>query len=124
MVYLCECGIRGHHKIQDLYYAVVYQVVKAPKDGGALYTLAPIDELGRVRHVRRSLLKTRIRRGSPVQSPHDSPLFEKVLPPEDELDEGDLLAFVAEAPQASPPMRSRLAVRDSIPVAESAPTLR
>ncbi len=111
MVYLRECGIRGHHKIQDLYYAVVYQVVKAPKDGGALYTLAPIDELGRVRHVRRSLLKTRIRRGSPVQSPHDSPLF-------------DLLAFVAEAPQASPPMRSRLAVRDSIPVAESAATLR
>ncbi len=78
LVYLRECGIRGRHKIQDLWDPVVYQVVKAPKDGGAVYTIAPIDEPCSVRHVHRSLLKTRILRGSPVQSPHNSPLIEKV----------------------------------------------
>ncbi len=120
LVYLRECGIRGRHKIQDLWDPVVYQVVKAPKDGGAVYTIAPIDEPCSVRHVHRSLLKTRILRGSPVQSPHNSPLIEKVPPLEDELDEGDLLALVPEAPQASLPMPARLAMRDSIPVAEPA----
>ncbi len=50
LVYLRECGIRGRHKIQDLWDQVVYQVVKASKDGGAVYTIALIDEPGRVKN--------------------------------------------------------------------------
>ncbi len=76
----------------------MYHVVKAPKDGGGVYTIAPIDKPGKLKNVHRSLLKTRILRGSPVQSPHNSPLIVKVLPSEDELDDGDLLALVPEAP--------------------------
>uniref|UniRef100_A0A9J7ZUF1 Gypsy retrotransposon integrase-like protein 1 n=1 Tax=Cyprinus carpio carpio TaxID=630221 RepID=A0A9J7ZUF1_CYPCA len=37
LVYLRECGMRGRHKIQDLWSPVVYKVVKAPVEGGVQY---------------------------------------------------------------------------------------
>lgn len=109
------------HKIQDLWDSVVYQVVKAPKDGGTVYTIALMDELSKVKHVHSSLLKARIQRGSLNQNPNDSPLSGKALPSEDELDECDLLALVPEVPQACLSMPPRLALRDSVLMVESAP---
>lgn len=30
---------------------MVYQVVRAPKEGGSVYVIAPVEDLGKVRHV-------------------------------------------------------------------------
>lgn len=60
LVYLRNYGVRGRHEIQDLWSPVVYQVVKAPKAGGSVHTIAPVDDLNKVKHVRHSLLKTRV----------------------------------------------------------------
>ncbi len=45
LVYLRNYGVRGHHKIQDLWSPVVYQLTRAPKEGGVVYTIAPVDDL-------------------------------------------------------------------------------
>ncbi len=60
LVYLRNYGLKGRHKIQDHWSSVVYQVVKAPGTGGSVYTIAPVNEVNRVRHVHRSLLKARV----------------------------------------------------------------
>ncbi len=60
-VYLKECGRRGRHKIQDVWSPVVYYVVKAPEDNGAVYSIASREEPDQVKHVHRSLLKGRSR---------------------------------------------------------------
>ncbi|CAM4713469.1 unnamed protein product [Leuciscus chuanchicus] len=100
LVYLRDHSVRGRHKIQDLWSPIVYQVVRAPKEGGVVYTIAPVEDLDKVRCVHRSLLKNRIRRESmqvdqltgPVSGPGVSPL-------EDEMDYVDLLVLVPEIPQ-------------------------
>lgn len=100
LAYLRDHSMRGRHKIQDLWSPIVYQVVRAPKEGGVVYTIAPVEDLDKVRSVHRSLLKNRIRRESmlvdqpngPVSEPRDSPL-------EDEVDDVDLMVLVPETPQ-------------------------
>ncbi|RXN11634.1 Transposon Ty3-I Gag-Pol poly [Labeo rohita] len=62
LVYLRNYGLKGRHKIQDHWSAVVYQVLKAPGTGGSVYTIAPVNDVSRVRHVHRSLLKARVGR--------------------------------------------------------------
>ncbi|XP_060719718.1 retrovirus-related Pol polyprotein from transposon 412 [Tachysurus vachellii] len=113
LVYLRELGTRGRHKIQDLWSPVVYQVLKAPKEGGAVYTIAPVDELSKVKHVHRSLLKTRIRRDAPVHAPPDDLPPEEVLPlDEDETADGEVWVVVPETLQVPP----RSVPRDLVPV--------
>lgn len=46
LVYLCDVSARGRHKIQDLWSSVVYQILKVPKVGGAVYTIAPVTDFG------------------------------------------------------------------------------
>ncbi|KAL0185385.1 hypothetical protein M9458_021082, partial [Cirrhinus mrigala] len=46
LVYLRDVGVRGRSKIRDLWSPVVYQVVRAPK-GGSVYSIAPVDDLGK-----------------------------------------------------------------------------
>ena len=57
LVYLRDHSIRGRQKIQDLWSSVVYQVVKAPVGEGAVYTVAPVSALHKVRSVHREMLK-------------------------------------------------------------------
>lgn len=57
LVYLRELGSRGRNKIQDRWSSVVYQVLRAPTDGGSVYTIAPVKDLSKVKHIHRSLLK-------------------------------------------------------------------
>lgn len=40
----------------------MYQVVKVPREGGSVYTIAPVQNLGMVRHVHCSMLKVRVQR--------------------------------------------------------------
>ncbi|RXN03720.1 Transposon Ty3-I Gag-Pol poly [Labeo rohita] len=56
LVYLRDYSVRGRCKIQDLWSSVVYQVLRAPKEGGSVYTIAPTTDLGKVKHVHRSLI--------------------------------------------------------------------
>lgn len=96
LVYLRDCGVRGRHKIQDLWSPVVYQVTRAPKEGGVVYTIAPVDDLTKVRNVHRSLLKRRVCKDT-VGTNHDSPLPDPVMDTSslaEEEDEVDLLALV------------------------------
>ncbi len=65
LVFLRHCGHKGCHKIQDIWSPVVYQVVRAPIDGGAVYSIAPVRDLSKVTMVHRSLLKSRVLRDSP-----------------------------------------------------------
>lgn len=104
LVYLRDYGARGRHKIGDLWSPVVYQVTRAPKEGGVVYTIAPIDDLTKVRNVHRSLLKSRVHRDlgvvEEVGPSHDS-VMETPLVAEEE-DEVDLLAVVSERNQMGP----------------------
>ncbi|KAL1264142.1 hypothetical protein QQF64_004497 [Cirrhinus molitorella] len=47
-VYLRQLGVKGRHKIQDHWCSDVYQVLKAPKDRGVVYTVAPVNNLGKI----------------------------------------------------------------------------
>lgn len=59
LVYLRDVGVRGRHKIHDVWSSVLYRVLKAPKEGGSVYTISPLDDPSKVKHVHRSLLKAR-----------------------------------------------------------------
>lgn len=60
LVYVKNLGVRGCHKIQDLWSSVVHQVVKAPPGEGVVYTIAPVDALTKVRTVHRDMLKAQV----------------------------------------------------------------
>lgn len=51
VVYLRNYSVRGRHKIHNLCSSVVYQILKAPKEGGVVYTIAPTTDLHKVKHL-------------------------------------------------------------------------
>ncbi len=99
LVYLRDYGVRGRHKLHDLWSSTVYQVVKAPPTGGLVYTVAPVSNLSQVRHVHRAALNPWAQRevvppdlsGSVVEPPVS-------LEAEGELEDGDLAYVVPETP--------------------------
>lgn len=98
LVYLRDYGVRGRHKIQDLWSPVVYQVTRAPKEGGVVYTIAPVDDLTKTRNVHRSLVKSRVCKDTEAadcSSPFCDPVGD-THPVGEYEDEGDLLAVVQE----------------------------
>lgn len=101
LVYLRNYGVRGRRKIQDIWSPVVYQVVRAPETGGSIYTIAPVDDSSRVKHVHRSLLKIRIQKDSPISGVSEIPEVVEAPPLEESssLDEMDLWALVPKTPQ-------------------------
>ena len=60
LVYLRNHGARGRHKIQDIWSSVLFRVVRAPQQGGSVYTIAPVSELHKVKNVHRDQLKAHI----------------------------------------------------------------
>lgn len=101
LVYLRNYGVRGRHKIQDLWSPVVYQVTRAPNEGGVVYTIAPVADLTKVRNVHRSLLKSRVCKDT-VATNQGSPLRNQIVDTSllaEEEDEVDLLAWVQERDQ-------------------------
>ncbi|KAL4004410.1 P2Y purinoceptor 4 [Sarotherodon galilaeus] len=73
LVYLRDHSARGRHKIQDLWSSVVYQVLRAPQENGAVYTIAPVGDLEKVRHVHRDMLKAQVSLGPPTPGPQVPP---------------------------------------------------
>lgn len=51
--------MKGRHKIHDLWSSNVYRVLRAPESGGAVYTIAPVNDLRKIRHVHCAMLKAR-----------------------------------------------------------------
>ncbi len=84
--------------------------MRAPKEGGAVYTIAPTTDLGKVKHVHRSLLKAQICQNLPTGL-SNSPGAESVQPLEDGYDEEDLFVLVSETPQ----VRGRSRLQDLVP---------
>uniref|UniRef100_A0A8C1XCE3 Gypsy retrotransposon integrase-like protein 1 n=1 Tax=Cyprinus carpio TaxID=7962 RepID=A0A8C1XCE3_CYPCA len=100
LVYLRECGRQGRHKIQDLWSSVVYRVIEAPRVGGSVYTIAPVDDGGKIKRVHRSLLKVQVQ-GSPVHIPRVAHVVEPEQSLQDSLDEVDLWVALPESSQAT-----------------------
>ncbi|CAI5649652.1 unnamed protein product [Oreochromis niloticus] len=73
LVYLRDHSARGRHKIQDLWSSVVYQVLRAPQENGAVYTISPVGDLEKVRHVHRDMLKAQVSPGPPAPGPQAPP---------------------------------------------------
>lgn len=65
LVYLQDYGNRTHHNIQDLWSSVIYQVVWVPPEGGAIYSIALLDYLSKIKTVHRSMLKSQVQSDSP-----------------------------------------------------------
>lgn len=51
LVYVRNLGWWGHNKIQDSWSWVVHTVLRAPREGVAVYTMAPTTNPHKVRHV-------------------------------------------------------------------------
>ncbi len=119
LVYLRNYGLNGRHKIQDHWSSVVYQVVKAPGTGGSVYTIAPVNDVNRVRHVHRSLLKARVGGDSSVPLLEDRLLVKEEPLPEEptSMEEVDLFRVVP----ATLPVAIRLESRGLVSVDPSSP---
>ena len=102
-VWLRDHGARGRHKIQDLWCPVVYRVVKAPQEGGPVYTIAPMDDQAKVRQVHRTSLKAVT--GTPPQrgeSVLGSPPLVQPLSEDEWSGDGDLFVLEPEVSIAVP----------------------
>ena len=103
LVYVRDHGARGRHKIQDLWSSVVHQVVGAPSGEGAVYSVAPVGDLHRVRNVHRDMLKAVVR---PAEVDHQTRHFPPSLntAPLDDSSDSDVWVWVSEShhPVAAP----------------------
>lgn len=70
-------------------------VVKAPKEGGSIYSIAPLGELSKMKHVHHSLLKLRNLKVHLLQSPQCVPSAQRVLSQEEKVDEVDWLVVIS-----------------------------
>ena len=85
-VYLRDNAVRGRAKIQDTWGPVKYRVIKAPSDGGAVYSIAPSDDPAKVKHVHRTHLRT-VPQPTPPPGEFDLTAPETALPREEGEDQ-------------------------------------
>lgn len=122
LVWLRDFAARGRHKLRDLYGPLQYRVLKVPRDGGSVYTIAPVDEPTKARQVNRALLKVVI--GAHPSSEAAAPCSPLADPPqsEDELS-GDLLVVRHEAPLVPPTLVSVTQTTPRLQLLPAAPAL-
>ncbi len=53
-VYLRDHAVCGHNRIQDAWGSTVYQVVRVPKPGGIVYSVASLSDLTHEKQVHRT----------------------------------------------------------------------
>ncbi len=94
LVLLRAFNVRGRHKIHDLWGPVVYQIVKA---GEQIYSIAPVDNLGKVRRVHRSAIKPWVGGSPSVDTPEGNSVGP--IAPTEEEEIGDWFVVVPDAPQ-------------------------
>ncbi len=116
LVHLRDYGVRGRHKIQDLWSPVVYQVVRAPKEAGVVYTIAPVDDLMKVKNVLLSLLKSRV--PTEIRAvDHDTPFCDPVVKIPllaEEVEDVDMLAILQEQNQVAVEPELRVGARETV----------
>lgn len=95
----------------------MYRVIKAPKEGGAVYSIAPRDDPSKVKHVHRTLLKAVIGAESPgCAAANNQPLLHGPVSDDDELScDGDLLVTVPEASGSTLPATRVVAETQTTP---------
>lgn len=82
---------------------VVYTILKAPKEGGSVYTIAPADDRTKVKHVHRMMLKAVVGGRVPeCTGTSPSPLLQEPLSEDEPYSDGDLFLLRSEVPQAAP----------------------
>uniref|UniRef100_A0A674PMZ3 Gypsy retrotransposon integrase-like protein 1 n=1 Tax=Takifugu rubripes TaxID=31033 RepID=A0A674PMZ3_TAKRU len=101
LVYLRDHGVRGRHKIQDLWSSVVHQVVRAPIGDGVVYTVPPVGDLGGTRNVHRDMLKVVVQPEVVALSSPTSPSLSPRVASVDDSSNSDLWLLVSEAPVPS-----------------------
>uniref|UniRef100_A0A667ZAE4 Gypsy retrotransposon integrase-like protein 1 n=1 Tax=Myripristis murdjan TaxID=586833 RepID=A0A667ZAE4_9TELE len=107
LVFLRDFSARGPHKTRDRWRSVKYRVLRAPNQGGSVYTIGPVDDLTKVKQVHRSMLKAVVSvEPTGCADTHNSSAVDP-LPSEDECSfEYDLLVFgqqpLAVNPSVSP----------------------
>uniref|UniRef100_A0A3B5RCP4 Integrase catalytic domain-containing protein n=1 Tax=Xiphophorus maculatus TaxID=8083 RepID=A0A3B5RCP4_XIPMA len=80
LVFLRDFTARGPHKTRDRWSSVKYKVLRAPKGGGSVYTIVPLDDQTKVRQVHRTMLKSVVGVVPPDHTPpHNLPPVEKGL---------------------------------------------
>uniref|UniRef100_A0A3P9JFB1 Gypsy retrotransposon integrase-like protein 1 n=1 Tax=Oryzias latipes TaxID=8090 RepID=A0A3P9JFB1_ORYLA len=57
LVYLKNFTMRGRTRIQDAWSPVLHKVIQAPTPDGVVYSVAPVQDLGRIRQVHRTMMK-------------------------------------------------------------------
>ncbi len=101
---LRDLCVRGRAKIQDCWSSVTYKVLRASMPGGSVYTIAPVEDLEKVRHVHRTLLRAQPSRQSsePVDPSLSVSDQVSVEAEEDELPD-DMWMLVLAGQEVSPP---------------------
>lgn len=123
VVFLRDFTARGPHKTQDRWSSVKYQVLTPPKEGGSVYTVAPVDDPTRVKRVHRTMLKAVVGMDSPgdISSP---PLSSEEPPSEDSCSFDYDLVAVGPQPSAgsyAPLPTGSTALTQSLPQAPALP---
>lgn len=90
LVYHWDLGVRGRHKLHDKWSPVLYQVLKAPVGHGAVYTIAPAEELHKARHIHRDMIKARVRTNICLPSLHSPPASTAPVISSDSPEDGEL----------------------------------
>lgn len=116
LVLLRDLGQRGRCKIQDKWNPVVHRVIKAPPGNGPVYTVAPSEDLAKVKRVHRTLLKAVVGTASPESNSGSPPTPPGQLVRQDESSD-DLLALVC----GTPPPPAAQVVREAQTAPASAP---
>lgn len=93
LVYLRDHGVRGRHKIQDLWSSVVHQVVKAPCGDGTVYTVTPVNDPHKVKNVHRDMVKAVVPQEAANPSPK-MPSPASLAVRDDSSNAGDLWVLV------------------------------
>lgn len=112
LVYLRDFRARGPQKTRDRWSSMKYRVLRMPREGGSVYTIAPVDDETKGRQVHRTMLKAVVGVDSPRpasshnSSPRDEPSPEEEPPFEYDLLVLDQRPFVANSaiPSAGPIM--------------------
>jgi len=113
LVYLRDVGVRCRHKIQHIWNSMEYKVLRAPAVGGSVYTIAPMNDLQKVKHVHRSLIKNKL---SHVIDCPSEPTTETEPPPMDESSlDSKWFALVPERTAAAIDRQTNLYAHTSLP---------
>lgn len=120
LVLMRNHSIRGRQKTHDLWSSVTHIVVQAPKEGGAVYVVAPVHDQAKVKRVHRSLLKALVSVEAPYPANVGSPPPVELSMSEGELSlDGDLfLGQQPLRPTPSLPLGQQVAgTHDQVPTA-------